>query len=191
MKLLRRIMELPNGLWNRLQFSLLETEFRERPVVRGRLVAGGRGRFITGKNVVINSSERSNPVGAKNRTSIHVAAGAEVVLGDNVGISNSLFYAVKSITVEDNVLIGGGCQIYDTDFHSIGYEDRVLNGDKAVKSAPVLIREGVFIGTGVIILKGVTIGARSVIAAGSIVAKDIPPHEVWGGNPARFIKKLS
>lgn len=42
-----------------------------------------------------------------------------------------------------------------------------------------------------IISNGITIGARSIVAAGSVVVKSIPSDEVWGGNPAKFIKKLS
>lgn len=52
------------------------------------------------------------------------------------------------------------------------------------------IEDYVFIGTRSIICKGVTIGDHSVIAAGSVVIKDVPADEVWGGNPAQFIKKL-
>jgi acetyltransferase-like isoleucine patch superfamily enzyme len=114
-----------------------------------------------------------------------------MILGNDVGVSNSVFYAWKSIILEDEVMIGGGCQIYDTDFHSILYEDRILKGDKKVKTAPVLIKKGAFIGASSIILKGVTIGERSVVAAGSVVTKSIPSDEVWGGNPARFIRKLT
>jgi len=73
---------------------------------------------------------------------------------------------------------------------SIKYEDRILNGDKATKSAPVCIEKGAFIGANVLILKGVTIGERSVIAAGSVVVNDVPSDEVWGGNPNRFLKRF-
>jgi acetyltransferase-like isoleucine patch superfamily enzyme len=48
----------------------------------------------------------------------------------------------------------------------------------------------VFIGARCIILKGVTIGEKSIVAAGSVVTKNIPEGEVWGGNPAKFIKKI-
>lgn len=175
---------------NRFQLLRIKLSFAEYPAIRGKLVVGGKGQLIVGKNVTINSSHRSNPVGGKGRTSIHIAKGAKISIGNNVGISNSLFYSRVSITIEDNVMIGGGCQIYDTDFHSIAYDDRVLRGDKATKSAPVKIREGAFIGTSSIILKGVEIGERSVVAAGSVVGKSIPSNEIWGGNPCRFIKKL-
>lgn len=79
--------------------------------------------------------------------------------------------------------------IYDNDFHSISYTERI-NGDKNIKAAPVIIQDGAFIGAHSIILKGVTIGARSVVGAGSVVAKSIPSDEVWAGNPAKFIRKL-
>jgi acetyltransferase-like isoleucine patch superfamily enzyme len=55
----------------------------------------------------------------------------------------------------------------------------------------VRIEKGVFIGADCIILKGVTIGEYSVVAAGSVVAKIVPPGEIWGGNPAKFIKKVN
>jgi acetyltransferase-like isoleucine patch superfamily enzyme len=125
------------------------------------------------------------------KTLFYVDAGAQIKLGDGVGISNTLFYASQSITVEDNVLIGGGCQILDNDFHSISYEDRMLKGDKNVKQLPILIKKGAFIGTCSIILKGVTIGERSIIAAGSVVTKSVPADQIWGGNPAQFIRNLT
>ena len=55
--------------------------------------------------------------------------------------------------------------------------------------AKVTIEEDVFIGCNTIICNSVTIGKGSMIAAGSVVTKDIPPYQVWGGNPARYIKE--
>ena len=52
------------------------------------------------------------------------------------------------------------------------------------------ICKGAFIGADVIIMKGVTIGEKSVIGAGSVVTKSVPPGEVWAGNPARFVYKM-
>ncbi|WP_407947752.1 acyltransferase [Pontiella desulfatans] len=59
------------------------------------------------------------------------------------------------------------------------------------KSSPIKIGNDVFVGTNSIILKGATIGDRSIIAAGSIVSGSIPPDEIWGGNPARLIRKIN
>ena len=62
--------------------------------------------------------------------------------------------------------------------------------DTHIKTKPILIKEGAFIGAQSIILKGVTIGKHSVVGAGSVVTKDIPDGEIWGGNPAVFIRKV-
>ena len=61
-------------------------------------------------------------------------------------------------------------------------------GDINAKTAPIHIKKFAFIGGSCIILKRVTIGENAVVAAGSVVTKDIPDNEVWGGNPAKFIK---
>lgn len=187
---LKRIFRIIDDLYNALALRLSNAVWVSYPQIRGRIHLAGKGEIHFGRNIKINSSFRSNQVGLSSRTAISVASGARVTIGDDVGISNSLIYAWKSIKIEKNVLIGGGCQIYDTDFHSIGYEARVHQGDNKTKTAEVVIREGSFIGASSIILKGVEIGARSIVAAGSVVSRSIPADEVWGGSPARFIKAL-
>ena len=57
-------------------------------------------------------------------------------------------------------------------------------------SVPVIIGNNVFIGMDSLILKGVTIGDYAIVAARSVVTKSIPAGEVWGGNPAKFIRKI-
>ena len=63
-------------------------------------------------------------------------------------------------------------------------------GVKEASKAAVHIGNHVFIGTRCIITKGVTIGDKSIVAAGSVVVSDIPSGEVWGGNPAQFIRNI-
>jgi len=90
------------------------------------------------------------------------------------------------------VHIGGGSKIFDNDFHNMDWKarrDPKLNN--VSKTSPVVIENDVFIGTSCVICKGVTIGARSIVAAGSVVVKSIPADEMWGGNPAKFIKKIN
>ena len=123
---------------------------------------------------------------------IVVTKGAKLLIGDFTGISNTSIHCHQEITIGHHVNIGGGCKIFDTNFHSIDWRDR-NDRKKDVenqKTASVHIGDYVFIGTRSIVCKGVTIGDRSVIAAGSVVVKDVPADEVWGGNPAHFIKKL-
>jgi len=63
--------------------------------------------------------------------------------------------------------------------------------DTNVQSAPILLSKGCFIGANSTILKGVTVGEYSIIAAGSVLTKSVPANEIWGGNPAKFIKKVA
>lgn len=165
------------------------------PKINGRLYLKNKGIFIIGKNVLINSSKKINVIGGDVRTNILIGENAKFSMGDNVGISNSTFVCRNSITIENDVLFGGGCKIYDTDFHSINFIDRMnpfLNkaADKTIKTAPVIIKKGAWIGGHCIILKGITIGEKSIIGSGSVVTKNVPANEIWGGNPAKFIRKI-
>lgn len=104
-----------------------------------------------------------------------------------------------SITIGDDVMIGGECYITDNDGHSIDWRIRrndVMDKKRGFKNwepvemAPVRIGNDVWIAPKCIILKGVTIGDAAVIAAGSVVTKDVPARTVVAGNPARVIRKI-
>ena len=109
-------------------------------------------------------------------------------MGDNVGISGSTISARQSIIIGNNVLIGSGCVICDNDAHPIHPMNR--QDDRKTEVSPIVIGDDVFVGARCIILKGVTIGRGSVIGAGSVVTKDVPPMCIYAGNPAKFIKYL-
>lgn len=187
---LKKLLSLPDTVANYLQLRYFKVKYERDLSINGKLVIGGLGTISMARGVKINSSVRSNPVGGGSRTALFCAKGAKLEIGRNVGISNATVYAHQQIVIKEDVLLGGGCQIYDTDFHSISYEDRVQLGDHQVNTAPVLIEQGAFIGANAVILKGVTIGKRSIVAAGAVVAKDVPEDQIWGGNPAIFIKAL-
>ena len=146
-------------------------------------------RVIIGDNVTINSSSKFNLIGGDIRTIIHTIDDGTVIIGNNVGISNSCIVSMNKVIIEDDVMIGGSVKIYDCDFHPINYHDRVNNRFEMIKKAPVTIKKGAFIGAGTYILKGVTIGERAIVGAGSVVTKDIADDEVWAGNPAVFVRK--
>jgi acetyltransferase-like isoleucine patch superfamily enzyme len=84
--------------------------------------------------------------------------------------------------------VGANSVIVDTDFHPISPEDRILNPNEG-KTADVIIEDDVFIGMNCLILKGVTIGRGSLIGAGSVVIKDVPPGMIVAGNPAEPVRK--
>ena len=150
------------------------------------------GKMSIGKNFAMNNGISGNPIGCHDPCTFFVDREAELCIGDNVGISQSALVCHQSIFIGDYVKIGGGVKIYDTDFHSLNpYIRGSLEDMEKKKKAPVIIKNNAFIGAFSIILKGVTIGENAVIGAGSVVTKDIPANEVWGGNPAKFIKKIN
>ncbi len=146
-----------------------------------------------GKNFKINNGERFNSIGRQEKCVFIVRRNAELIIGNNVGISSSTIFCSKKVIIGHNVKIGGNTCIYDTDFHSLDYETRRDPDLDPINTVAKDVRIGndVFIGAHSTILKGVSIGDRSIIGAGSVVTKSIPPDEIWGGNPAAFIKKLS
>lgn len=147
------------------------------------------GNIFIGDNCRINSGMQYNPIGGDDKTMMLTYEG-EIKIGNNVGISNTTIVSRASVVIGDNVRIGGSCKIYDTDFHSVVMEERIKEQDSGIKSAPIVIKEGAFIGAHSIILKGVIIGKNSVVGAGSVVAKSIPDGEIWAGNPAKFLKSI-
>lgn len=121
-----------------------------------------------------------------------VLDGSTLTIGDFSGITNAIIVCGENISIGNHVNIGNGTIVMDTDLHSMDWKTRSdrLADPQNSHSRPIVISDHVFIGARCIILKGVTIGEKSIVAAGSVVTKNIPEGEVWGGNPAKFIKKI-
>lgn len=133
-----------------------------------------------------------NPLVSNNRTCLASNKNASLLIGDNVGISSSVIWSHKSITIGNRVSIGAMCTIIDSDCHSLNYKDRGTSFDLKNKiDSPIVVGDDVLIGTRSIILKGVTIGPRSIIGAGSVVVKDIPADCIAAGNPCKVIKLIN
>lgn len=124
---------------------------------------------------------------------------SKIYVGSGSFIGNSLLVSAERISIGNNVLISWGCTLSDHNSHSINIHERKkdvtlwMEGKKDwthVKIAPLTIEDDVWIGFNSIILKGVTIGRGAVVAAGSLVIKDVPPFTLVGGNPAKVIRKL-
>lgn len=194
LKYLIRGLKMPNFLLAKAYNSLLllasDVSYKTYPLITGRLIIKGKGKITIGNNVIINSSLNSNPVGLATQTVLFAYQNSEIIIGNNVGISNALLCSMKRIIIEDDIRIGGGAQIFDNDFHAVLYRQRIQEQDTNIKIKPVHIKKGAFIGCNSIIGKGVTIGERSIVAAGSVVVKNIPDDEIWGGNPAVFLRKI-
>lgn len=160
-------------------------------MINGVIYVRNRGKISIGQGFDVNSGVNNNPIGGDTISRFIAATENSVItIGDNVGMSNSTIYSRQSIQIGNNVLIGGGCKIWDTDFHTIDSNNRIFNGDNQIKSAPVVIDDNVFLGAFSIILKGVRIGQNSIIGAGSVVTKDIPANVIAAGNPCKVIRRL-
>ena len=113
---------------------------------------------------------------------VSVANGAKLRIGSGFLNCNSKIACFDSITIGEDVKISEDVYIRDSDNHEM-----ISPGYK--RSAPIVIGNHVWIGMRVTILKGVTIGDGAVIAAGAVVTKDVPPHTLWAGFPAKMIKE--
>ncbi|MCK6541058.1 acyltransferase [bacterium] len=181
--------------WLRLRFPMIKVGdgFRSRGGIPF-FYCSLSGKMEIGKQLTLVNSTHYNYMGIIKECSIIAGKNAFLKIGDFCGFSGISIYASQYIEIGDHVMIGGNCFIWDTDFHSLRFDQRKIEleyGTSAgVSSKPIRIADGVFIGANSIILKGVSIGSKSIVGAGSIVSKDIPPEEIWAGNPARFISKL-
>ena len=157
-----------------------------------RLIQNKGARLKIGNNFRMNSGQFFNPIGRNQTSLIVLNRNSELIIGDNVGMSSVAIVCASTIRFGNNVRIGGNTVIYDTDFHSLNYNERIaIPEDKnGIKIKPIEISDNVFIGGHSIILKGTRIGENSIIGAGSVVSGVVPANEIWAGNPARFIKKL-
>lgn len=111
--------------------------------------------------------------------------GKNIKIGKNVFINSGCrFQDQGGITIGDESLIGHNVVLATID-HALNPENR---GTMILK--PIELKRRTWIGSNAIILSGITIGENSIVAAGSVVTKDVPANTVVGGNPARVLKKI-
>jgi acetyltransferase-like isoleucine patch superfamily enzyme len=116
---------------------------------------------------------------------------SRIEIGDRVGANSmAIFCRSQTIRIGARTMIGGNCQIMDSDGHPLWPLTARWHYPGNEHDAPVDIGEDVYIGLNVIVLKGSRIGNGAVIAAGSVVSGDIPPNCVAGGIPARVTRQL-
>jgi len=109
-------------------------------------------------------------------------------IGIDSGISDrTKINVTDSVTIGNHCSIGWDCDIWDTSWHRVRFPDR----KPRPISQPVVIEDHVWIGSHTIVQRGVIIGTNSVIAAGSVVIKNIPPNSLAAGNPAKVIREIA
>ena len=118
---------------------------------------------------------------------INVNAGAKLSLGSGYMNHDCVIDCFDSISIGHHVVISERVVLRDSDNHSI-QDMEAISSDESAVIAPIVIGDHVWIGMNVIVLKGVTIGEGAIVAAGSVVNKDIPPHCLVAGVPAKVVK---
>ena len=126
-----------------------------------------------------------------------------VRIGNFTLLNGALVMAENKIEIGSHCLISWNVGIADSDFHPLEPAQRVIDAQALapffknrpprpkLKTAPVKIADNVWIGMNAVILKGVIIGENSVVAAGSVVTKSVPPNTVVAGNPATVVKTFA
>lgn len=117
----------------------------------------------------------------------------ELVIGDRTFVGHKTgFNVAESVRVGSHCYIAAGASITDQDGHPVDAAERRAGKPSPPEGIrPIVIGDDVWIGFHVLILKGVTIGDRAVVAAGSVVTKDVEADTVVAGNPAKLVKRLT
>ncbi|QJC53422.1 acyltransferase [Paenibacillus albicereus] len=152
--------------------------FRDAPMIRGRIYVNRFGDLKVGR--------KFSMAGKPWASQLTVEPGAKLHIGDNVFINAGCgIAATREIVIGNDVRIGPRTSIMDSDYHRLD-----ADVDYGQLKKPVFIGNNVWIGTRCTILAGVTIGDGAVIAAGSVVIRDVPARTVVGGTPAKAIREL-
>jgi acetyltransferase-like isoleucine patch superfamily enzyme len=114
-------------------------------------------------------------------------ADSEIIIGEHTQIMNGCeLFSTALISIGNHVLLGAGVKIMDSNFHDVDPLSRMSPGE----SSPVLIHNNCWVGIDVLLLKGSEVGENTVIAAKSLVRSHMESNSIYGGNPARLIKKI-
>ena len=192
---------------NILPDRTIDQDWFSKPIPPG--IVWGDGCYFETAQIFRFFRSRHNPglvLGANcscySGCSFSIGKEGKCTVGDYTLLNGALVMAEELIEIGNYCIISWNVGIADSDFHPI---DPVLRHQDAmaispfganrpprppIATAPVRIKDNVLIGMGAVILKGVTIGENSVVAAGAIVTKSVPPNVVVAGNPAKIVKRL-
>jgi len=118
-------------------------------------------------------------------TPFHINYGKKTTFGRDCFVNfGCTFLALGGITIEDDVFIGPHC-VLATEYHPENPATR-----HSLLTKPIVVKRNAWLGANVTVLAGVTIGENAIVAAGSVVTKDVPDNMVVAGSPAKVIREI-
>lgn len=113
-----------------------------------------------------------------------------VRIGRRCKISSHTFIC-EGVTIEDEVFVGHNVTFINDLYPRATTAEGQLQTEADWECRPTLVKRGASIGSGATLLAGVTVGEYALVGAGSVVTRDVPPHTVVAGNPARILRRLA
>ncbi|QOD11854.1 acyltransferase [Psychrobacter sp. 28M-43] len=162
---------------NRMRFELNRWRFYESGT-KGSLARNvrlrGRTEILLGNKVTF-------------RSGVLISGNGKLIIGDNTTLNEyTIIACTQSVKIGANCMFAPYCYILDVD-HEFA-DTSIAIKDQGYRQEPVVIGNDVWLGTGVVVTKGVTIGDGCIIAANSVVNKDIPAYSIAGGVPAKILR---
>jgi maltose O-acetyltransferase len=164
----------------RAQWHLRSATHVARTVrLEGKPVIDNHGTLTIGERVQLFSTIAT--------LELAVGSGGTLDIGERALVNyGTAISAQQLVRIGPRSLIGTYCLLMDNDFHRIEPERRL----ERPESRPIVLGENVWLGGRVIVMPGVSIGDHSVVGAGSVVTRDVPPRTLVAGSPARVIREL-
>jgi acetyltransferase-like isoleucine patch superfamily enzyme len=177
----------------RLKCLLLGLQCGRGVKAYGRIIlrSPGAGIEIGDDVILVSSSWRCSSAGLAHPVRLRTfSPEARIIIESGVGLNGTSITArSRTVRIGRGAMIGPDCLIMDSDFHSVWPPESRNDCDESL-DGEVTIGENVWLGARCMVLKGVIIGENSVVAAGSVVTKSMPPNVLVAGNPARIIRHL-
>lgn len=180
-----KLLKIPNILVLHLKLKIYGVYFGHN--LRGKsVIIKNTGKIQLGEKVNLNSY----PGGSHYKTGLQThCKDSRIIIGNNTILNGTMIHCRDLVQIGNYCLFGPGSKLVDNDSHRISID--ITERRKPPKSAPIVIKDNVWIGMNTLILKGVTIGENSIVAAHSVVVKDVPDNVLVAGNPSRIVKQLT
>lgn len=190
----RQVLYFLTGFIPKLNLKIKNVTYGKKLLIIGGIILDifPESKVIIKDNVsIISDPKRCSASTLYSKTKLKTfSPSSTIIIGEGTGLNGtSITSRSKKITIGKNCMFAPNTIIVDSDFH-IPWPPKNRNIYLGCeRDNDIIIGDNCWVGMNTIILKGVKIGENSVIGAGSIVNKDIPPNSLAAGNPAKIIKQ--